>query len=234
MIRRSGALALLLAMLAAGLASTANAQPFDPPQVNVRVEGIHRTLFEGFVNATIHKVDGHDGTGPHRCNGKNGGAHKTPLPAFTAAFDNAARQYKLSWHAKWFQSFDDFVIDRVGPDSNTSSKFWDLELNWHFLTAGGCQQEVKEGDKLLIAYNSYGEALLKLNGPGQALAGKSFKVKVVNGRDGTPVKGAKVHGHKTNSNGRVKVKFAHAGTFRLKARKPGTIRSNSIFVTVKP
>ncbi len=234
MIRRSGAIALLLTMLAVALASTASAQSFDPPQVNVRVEGIHKTLFEGFVNATIHKVDGHDGTGAHRCNGKNGGAHKTPVPTFTAAFDSATRQSNLSWHGKWYPSFEDFVIDRVGPDASTSSKFWNLELNWQDLNVGGCQQQVKNGDKLLIAYNAFGKALLELNGPHKAHVGKSFKVRVVNGRDGSAVKGAKVRGHETNSQGRVKLKIDHTGTFRLKARKPGTIRSNSIWVTVKP
>lgn len=233
MIRRSGAIALL-ALSLFGIAQTASAQPADPPQVNVRVEGVHKTLFEGFVNATIHKVDGHDGTGKHKCDGTNGGASKTPGPTFTAAFDNAMRMSKISWLGSWSKQFEDFLITKVGPDSSTNSKFWNLSRNWQDLQVGGCQDEVNEGDKLLIAYNAFGKVLLKLSGPKQAHSGKTFKVKVVNGRNGDPVQGAKIRGHKTNAKGIVKLTVKSPGVTRLKARKAGTIRSNSIFVSVQP
>jgi hypothetical protein len=239
MIRRFGAIALL-ALPLFGIAQTAGAQPADPPQVNVRVEGIHKTLFEGFVNATIHKVDGHDGTGKHKCNGTNGGASKTPVRTFTAAFDSAMRLSKTGWLGNWSDQFQDFLISRVGPDSSTTTKFWNLDRYnrkthaWEDLQVGGCQQKVKEGDKLLIAYNAFGKVLLKLSGPKHTHSGKAFKVKVVNGRNGDPVQGAKVRGHKTNAKGIVKLTVKNPGVTRLKARKSGTIRSNSLFVSVQP
>src|SRR5947208_3271457 len=81
-----------------------------------------------------------------------------------------------------------------------------------------------------VAYNAFGKPLLKLTGPQHAHTGKAFSVKVVNGRDGTPVQGAKLRGHKTNANGKVKLVVNKTGTVRLKARKPGTIRSNELDV----
>src|SRR5438874_2095119 len=93
---------------------------------------------------------------------------------------------------------------------------------------------VHRGDHVLVAYNAFGKPLLKLAGPQHAHTGKAFSVKVVNGRDGTPVQGAKLRGHKTNANGKVKLVVNKTGTVRLKARKPGTIRSNELDVAVGP
>jgi hypothetical protein len=230
MIRRSGALALLVFALAV-VPQTAAAKSI---KVNVRVEGAHKTLFEGNIKTAVHKVNGHDKTGKHRCDGTNGGATTTPAPTVTGAFDNASRQSKLTWHGKWFSSFEDFLIDRVGPDSNTKTKFWNLELNWQDLQNGGCHTKVHKGDYVLVSYNGFGKPLLKLTGPTHAHTGKAFTVKIVNGRDGTPVQGAKLRGHKTNANGKVKLVVNQTGTVRLKARKPGTIRSNELDVAVGP
>ena len=230
MIRRSGALALLAFVLAV-VPQTAAAKSI---KVNVRVEGAHKTLLEGNIKTTVHKVNGHDNTGSHKCNGTNGGANRKAGPTVTGAFDDAARGAELTWHGKWFSSFEDFVIDRVGPDASTTTKFWNLDLNWQDLQRGGCQVKVHRGDHVLVAYNAFGKPLLKLTGPQHAHTGKAFSVKVVNGRDGTPVQGAKLRGHKTNANGKVKLVVNKTGTVRLKARKPGTIRSNELDVAVGP
>ena len=227
MIRRSGALALLAFVLAV-VPQTAAAKSI---KVNVRVEGAHKTLFEGNIKTTVHKVNGHDNTGSHKCNGTNGGANKKAGPTVTGAFDDAARGAQLTWHGKWFSSFEDFVIDRVGPDASTTTKFWNLDLNWQDLQRGGCQVKVHKGDHVLVAYNAFGKPLLKLTGPQHAHTGKAFSVKVVNGRDGTPVQGAKLRGH---TNGKVKLTINKTGTVRLKARKPGTIRSDELDVAVGP
>ena len=231
MIRRSGAIALLVLPLALIPQVAAAAKSTS---VNVRVEGIHKTLFEGDVKTTVHKVNGHDGTGAHKCNGTNNGANKKAGPTVTGAFDDAVRSTSTAWHGKWYPSFHDFVIDRVGPDSATTTKFWNLELNWQDTSLGGCQQEVKKGDQVLIAYDAFGKPLLELTGPKQAHQGKKFAVKVVNGRNGDPIAGAKVGGHATNSKGKVRLKIGHTGTVRLKAKKPGTIRSNELDVVVQP
>ncbi|MBV9213458.1 MAG: hypothetical protein JOZ25_07400, partial [Actinobacteria bacterium] len=129
---------------------------------------------------------------------------------------------------------DDFLIDRVGPDSNTSTQFWDLELNWQDLTNGGCHVKVHKGDHVLVAYNAFGKPLLKLTGPKHAHAGQAFTVKVVNGRNGDAVEGAKVGGHKTNSKGKATLVVSKTGKLRLKAHSSGAIRSNALDVVVGP
>jgi hypothetical protein len=230
MIRRSGALVLLVLALAV----VPQAAAAKSIKVNVRVEGAHKTLFEGNVRTTVHKVNGGDGTGSHKCNGTNGGANTTAGPTVTGAFDDATRASQLTWHGKWYPSFEDFVIDRVGPDSSTTTKFWNLDLNWQDLQRGGCQVKVHKRDDVLVAYNAFGKALLKLSGPKHAHAGTKFLVKVVNGRDGTPVQGARVRGHTTNSKGKVTLTINKTRTVHLKARKPGTIRSNELDVVVGP
>jgi hypothetical protein len=230
MIRRSGAIALLVLPLLASSSTAALAK--KSVTVNVRVEGVHKTLFEGDVKSTVHKVNGHDGTGAHKCDGTNNGASKKPGTTLTDAFDNGAHQFNVTWRGKWFQSFDDFEITKVGPDSNTSSKFWSLELNWKDTSVGGCQQKVKKGDHVLVAFDGFGKPLLELEGPKHGHAGKAFHVKVINGRNGAPVAGAKVFGHKTDSHGKAKIVVDHTGTVRLKARKKGTIRSNELDVAI--
>ena len=230
MIRRSGAIALLVLPLLATSSTAALAK--KSVTVNVRVEGVHKTLFEGDVKTTVHKVNGHDGTGAHKCDGTNNGASKKPGPTLTGAFDDGTREFNTTWRGKWFQSFEDFEITRVGPDSSTTTKFWSLELNWKDTSVGGCQQKVKKGDQVLVAFNGFGKPLLELEGPKHAQAGKAFRVKVVNGRTNDPVEGARVFGHKTNSHGKLKIVVNHTGTVRLKARKQGTIRSNELDVAI--
>ena len=227
MTKRFGALAVLVLALAAAAPAVAK-----PIAVNVRVEGRHKTIFEGTVKTTIHPVDGGDGTGAHKCDGTNNGASSTPGPTVTGAFDDGATLNHVSWHGTWFPSFEDFLIDRVGPDSATSSKFWELDLNYKSLNVGGCQQKVSPHDRVIVAFDGFGRPLLKLKGPKEATAGKSFRVRVVNGRNGHPVQGATVRGEKTDKHGRVRITVKHTGLVRLKARKHGTIRSNEWDVAV--
>jgi hypothetical protein len=228
MIRRSGALALLIAALACVPAAAA------PVEVNVRIEGIHKTLFDGKVLDKVHKVNGSDGTGKHKCDGTNGGANATPAPTLFGAFDLAVHKASLTWTGKWSSGFQDFGIDRVGPDKNdtTGGRYWGQALNFKDTQLGGCQIQVKKGDHVLIAYNSFGHAKLKLKGPKQATAGKAFQVTVLNGENGKPFQGASVRGKTTDAQGHAKVTFAKAGKHRLKARAKDAIRSNALKVNV--
>jgi len=230
MIRRSGAIALLVLPLLATSSTAALAK--KSVTVNVRVEGVHKTLFEGDVKTTVHKVNGHDGTGAHKCDGTNNGASSTPGPTVTGGFDDGAKLARVTWGGSWSASFEDFLINRVGSDSSTSSKFWSLELNDQDLSVGGCQQKVKPHDRVLVAFDGFGRKLLELSGPKTARVGKSFQLTVVDGRSGQPVKGAKVRHRKTDKHGRVRLTLKRPGLAQLKARKFGTIRSNELDVQV--
>ena len=226
MIRRTGALALLLAVVAC-VPAAAKSIP-----VNVRVEGAHSTLFEGRVLVGVHKVNSGDGTGAHKCDGTNGGANKTPGPTLLGAFDHALELAGISWLGKFSTDFQDFTIDRVGPDASDTkhARYWGQVLNFRDTQVGGCQQQIEAGDKVLVAYNSYGHPKLKLRGPHRATAGQPFQVTVVDGATGKPYKGATVRKNHTDAQGHVQVMLPRAGTYRFKARDFGAVRSNALEV----
>jgi hypothetical protein len=226
MIRRSGALALLLAAVACAPA-VAKQVP-----VNVRIEGQRSTLFEGRLLARVHKVDSGDGTGGHTCDGTNGGANSTPAPTLLGAFDQAVRSSFLSWSGAYSTGFQDFTIDRVGPDSSDTktNRYWGQALNFKDTQLGGCQIQVKSGDQVLIAFNSFGHPKLKLAGPRQVAAARPFTVTVFDGEKGKPVAGAIVRGRSTGPRGRVRLTLPEEGTYRFKARAKDAIRSNALTV----
>jgi hypothetical protein len=221
MIRRTGALALLIAALACVPAAA------KPVTVHVRVEGKNKTLLAGKFSVGVHKVDGSDGTGKHKCDGTNGGANAKPGPTLIGAFDIAVRQKSIPWIGKWSTDFEDFELDKIGPDANDTAggRYWGQALNLKDTQLGGCQIHVKDGDRVLIAYNSFGHPKLRLTGPKQVTAGKSFEVTVTNGETGKPFKGAAVHGKTTGAKGHAKITLSKAGDHRLKARAKDAIRS---------
>src|SRR5919199_782522 len=115
------------AMPAALVASAAFAAPAlaVPAAVTLRVEGPTTTTFEGSVT-----TDGHDVTtasgGTHHCDGTNGGVNPTPGPSATAALDDGAKLGGFTWDGTYSSGFDDYLISRIGPDSQTASQFWAL------------------------------------------------------------------------------------------------------------
>jgi hypothetical protein len=214
--------ALTAALVAAAPAAAA------PVTVNLRVEGATGTIWDGPVTTDGHAIE-QDKAGPQPCDGTNNGAHPTPGPTVTSTLDDA-----LAWDGTWSNSLKDFEITRIGPDANTNTKFWGLALDFQQLQVGGCQQQVKAGDQVLIAYDLFSKKhLLKLTGPSRATEGKKFKVKVVDGQNGQPVAGAKVGVEKTNAKGIATTSFSGHGRAVLKATKADSVRSNALIVQVK-
>ncbi|MDX6643164.1 MAG: hypothetical protein QOD76_1126 [Solirubrobacteraceae bacterium] len=228
---RSLGLAVLAIAATAAPASAAN----DPIRVHVRVEGKTQTLFDGNVLTKGHAIDAQDGTGPHKCDGTNNHVNATPGPTVFAAFDDGRAKAHLTWAGKWFSSFEDFSIARIGPDSSdtTNNRYWGQVVNYKDTDLGGCQQQIKPGDDVVFAYDSFGKPKLKLTGPKTATVDKSFVVKVIDGQAGKPFKGAKVGGGKTNKKGLARVTFHHTGGRALKASATGAIRSNRLKVKVR-
>jgi hypothetical protein len=224
---RTLAVLAALAMLAAFTATSAHAI-----KVNVRVEGKTKTLLERNVDTVAHDVTA-DGSGPHKCDGTNAGASATPAPTLTGAFDDAARKESLSWSGTWNQSFEDFLIDKVGPDASTSSQFWGTVLNFRDTDAGGCQVKVEQGDQILIAFDSFGKTKLELTGVRGSRSGKVFALFVLDGTTDKPIAGARVAGRTTNSQGRVLLRIEKRGLYRFKATRADSIRSNQWKVRIK-
>jgi hypothetical protein len=214
--------ALATALLVAAPAAAA------PTSVNLRVEGPAGTIFDGPVTTDGHPIE-KDRFGPQPCDGTNNGAHPTPGPTVTSTLDD-----ELAWDGKWSPSLNDFQVTRIGPDAQTSTKFWGLVLNFQELQVGGCQQQVKAGDQVLFAYDLFSmKHILKLTGPSNAKSGKKFKVKVVDGQNGKPVPGAKVGVVKANSKGVATTSFRGKGRAVLKATAPQSVRSNALIVKIK-
>jgi hypothetical protein len=234
---RNGTLAVLIAALACAAPATAS-----PTKVNVRVEGAKKTIFEGAVTTDGHALT-KDASGPHPCDGTNGGANPTPGATLTAALDDATKLSGLDWTGSWDDSFKDFLVNSIGPDAASSTNFWGYALNGIPTSVGGCQQQVKAGDEVLFYYGGTFKYILHASGPSKVRAGKLFHVKVIAYETsydaaGTattvkkPIGGAKVGSKKTNSKGIATLRFRTAGTKRLKARRASSVRSNQVTVKV--
>jgi hypothetical protein len=223
---RIGTLAVLTTVLACAPAYAA------PTKVKVRVEGASKTIFEGNVRTDAHPVTG-DASGPHTCDGTNGGAHPTPGPTATGALDTASKRAGFDWQGSWDDSFQDFIVNRIGPDAATSSQFWGVAVDGKPLEVGGCQFQVTTGDEVLWAYDLFNKKnVLLLRGGRKTRVGRRFRVKVKDGKTGDPVKGARVGGRRTNAKGVARLRFRVHGVKRLKARRGDSIRSNQLRVKV--
>ena len=225
---RIGTLAVLTSALA--LAPAAEAAP---TKVKVRVEGEKRTIFERSVTTDAHPVDGGDGSGAHTCDGTNGGANVVAGPTATGALDTASSGGGFPWSGSWSDDFEDFVVNDVGGDAATSSKFWGVAVNRKPLQIGGCQYQVAAGDEVLWAYDLFSKKyVLRLRGFKRTRVGRAYRAKVIDGQTGDPVAGARVGGRRTNRRGVAVLRFKTRGTKRLKARHADAVRSNLIRVKV--
>jgi len=132
---------LWAAALLAALLTCASAQA-APVTVNLRVEGSTSTIFEGPVTTDGKVID--KGDGPHPCDGTNLGTNPSPGPTMTSALDDAP--IAGAWAGTWFPGFEDFGIDRIGPDATDNvSLFWGYALNYTYPQVGGCQQDERPG-----------------------------------------------------------------------------------------
>jgi hypothetical protein len=228
-IRGTHAVALAVLAVAAPAAAAA------PVSVNLRVEGRSATIFDGSVTTDGHNITTPAGGGPHPCDGTNNGAHPAPGPTPTAALDDGARLNGFDWDGNWFDGFQDFAVSRVAGESETSTQFWGLVVNYKFATTGGCQTRVNQGDEVLWVFDAFSKThVLKLAGPNAATTGAPVTVTVTDGGDGSPQAGATVGGAQTAADGKATLSFPEAGVFRLKAERADSVRSNALTLCVDP
>jgi len=218
------------ALAALGLALACPSALAAPATVNLRVEGASDTIFEAKVRTDGHAIE-QDKNGPQPCDGTNGGANPTPGPTVTSALDDA-----VAWDGTYNPSFSDFLVNRIGSDAATDTKFWGTALNGTPTELGGCQVQVKAGDDVLWAYDMFSaKQFLELSGPRTARLNKPFKVKVTDAKNGgKAVKGASVSGvAKTNSKGEATIVGNDKGLLLVKAERRGAVRSNALVVRVR-
>lgn len=222
--------ALLLLLVGAPVAEAV------PVTVNLRVEGLNRTVFDGPVTTDAHVVTS-AAAGPHTCDGTNGAAEPAPGPTATGALDDAAKLVGFTIDGPYGNfGIDDYFIERVADEQiDPMTQFWSLWINHAFSDKGGCQKRVLAGQDVLWAAVPFSvDVPLKLTGPAAARTGQPVQVQVLDGQKGTPQAGATVGGATTGADGLASLTFDAAGIYRLKAEKPGTIRSNTIAVCVDP
>jgi len=201
--------------------------------VILRVEGADRTIFEGPVLTRGHNITTASG-GSHRCNGLNNNENSKPGPTCTSALDDASRSHnRFTYDGTFFAEFEDYFITRIGTSAQTSTQFWGLLLNFQFTPVGGCQQEVKNGQEVLWAFDAFNKQyFLKASGPLLVQKNKPTKYHVVDGTTGNSVAGATLGGASTDANGEATLTFNSFGEHTLKAEHPNGIRSNALPVIV--
>ena len=202
-----------------------------PAQVDVRVEGSAATPFEQTITTDAKSVVQ---AGESRvCDGTNGGANPAPGPTMTGALDDAAQLGGFGWEGTWYDSFEDFYIDRIGPDSTAGTRNWGLVLNWQQTERGGCQTRIGPGDELLFAYDIFTKIhLLELIAPQAAKVGEAFQVKVVDGANGEPIAGAAIEGELTGADGLATLAYESPGLRNPKATRADSVRSNAASVCI--
>ena len=230
-IARTGALA---ALYLAALCAPATAAPTT---VQLRIEGDSSTIYEGPITTDGHQIQ-KDSSGFHPCDGTNGGVNPSPGATMTSALDDAAETNGFVWNGPWNDGFQDFFINQIGSDQNTSdfSKSWGYVLNRRAPDVGGCQQQVAAGDRVIFVYGAFGQPLLELEAPARASTGESFAVKVLAVDSGSaavsPASGARVGGQTTGAEGTASLRFDTPGVRRFKATRSDAIRSNAAEVCV--
>lgn len=228
-IRRSLLLASLLALIVPAAVSAA------PTAVDVRIEGISGTIFDGPVTTDGKQVTTPTG-GTHTCDGTNGGANPSPGPTPITALNDAAAKGGFTWDGTWYDSFSDYTADRIGPDSKSLTQFWGLFINSEYAEVGGCQFRIAAGDEVLWAYDAYSrqQGVLSLAGDGSTQPGVPVTVQVTKARTGTPVEGATIDSQTTAADGSAQLAFTEPGTYRLKAEHPQYVRSRALTICVDP
>jgi hypothetical protein len=232
------------------LTSTASAAPIT---VNLRVEGSAGTLYEGPISTEAVGLPGFTTTSSpeaHPCdvshNGGNEGFATSGANATTALRDGALAS-GLAFDAKWFSSFNDFEVNKVGPDTNGGEAegfpSWGYAVNYTTANVGGCQFQLAPGNEVLWAYNYFNlPHLLSLTGPASVGTGSPFTVHVVDGRTGEAIAGATIgtlsggvttplqSATRTDATGNATVTLTTAGPVALKATEPSSVRSNGLTV----
>jgi hypothetical protein len=230
------ALAVIAVLVPASLAAAA------PVTVNLRIEGPASTVFEGPITTDVRPFQFTAGadTAPHQCDGTGpaGGTNPSavPVPTRGAALTAAALAARFSVTGSFNTTFGSPSFASVGgqptPFDTATGAFLVEYQNGAEAQRGSCGDPIANGDDVLYAYGPESIPLLRLTGPAVATAGAPAALRVVDQRTGAPVAGAAVGGATTDSAGNAAVTFTATGVQRLKATKPGAIRSNALLVGV--
>lgn len=113
-------------------------------------------------------------------------------------------------------------------------------MNYVFTPEGACETEVQSSDELLWAFNAFNVQYFLRVQPTQmpvVLTPGQTRTFVVQGSDGvgnfSPISGASFAGQVSDGNGNVQFTAPMApGTYRYKATRSDSIRSNAVTIVV--
>jgi hypothetical protein len=158
------AVASLVTILAASVAQA------SPTQVNVRIEGKTKTLFEGPILTEGHDVHSSEPDGgnaaedlaEHPCDGinpldlQNVSPGPTPTAASVDAMSLIGETEQLD--GQWYPGFEDYFVKRWGSEEENAEKegkSWGILVNNVYTNVGGCQYELSVGDEVLWIFNAF-------------------------------------------------------------------------------
>ena len=232
----ASALALPLGAQASVSAGAAKASGL---QAGVRVEGISKSLLAETTVLTKATSLDPDGKPADTCEGDTA----------AVALQDATKGH---WTAGTFSSGLGYPVLGVEGESYpfTSSYYWSFWIDNKPATTGICGATLHHGDKLLFfpqcsqesetacPQGMFDPSVLKIKHPGKAKAGKAVEVNVsaLANFTGKPSPGAGVkltaggRTATTNASGKAKLKFAKAGSYKIVASAPNSVRDE---LTVK-
>jgi hypothetical protein len=201
--------------------------------INMRIEGMSETIYEGLLTTGPMDITTPSG-GAHRCDSTNNNANPVPDGTPTTGLISSGALCGFGFDGTYSNSFQDYFITSIGDSTQTATQFWGLLVNYQFTPTGGCQFAVYNGDEVLWAFDAFNaNAFLKVTPPtAQVAVGGIVTFRVTDGSTGDPIGGASFNGELSDANGDLQTYFPTAGTFRYKATKDGTIRSNGVIITV--
>src|SRR5215208_273104 len=236
MLNRLRRTALPVALVVLSLAAAPAAMAV-PVTVNLRVEGVSDTIFDGQVVTDAHRTTTPSDGIARPCDGTNSGGASTPTAI--GALDDGSKAAGFVWDANWDSGFGDYYpFLQIGSETiDSSSHYLAFYLNWVYADLGGCSQPVTQDDEVLFAHSNFSQSkVLRLSGPTTATTGESVTVHVeeFDGFNGTPATGASVRGATTGADGSATLSFSQKGIYRLKAERSDAVRSNSVVLCVDP
>ncbi len=162
MLRRATATAAV-ALTTLFCAQSAAAAPID---VNVRVEGVQTTIFDGVVRSDGRALRASSDDQPRTCDGTNNGVNPTPAATATGATVTGMEALGHDFDGDWYPGYDDYFITRFGPERDSSTSWWGVLVNRLFTSVGGCQFQVADGDDVLWVNDAFsGRPFLWIGAP---------------------------------------------------------------------
>ena len=223
--------ACILLALAAG-ATSAHAAPLT---AKLRIEGPTSTLYEGWVTTDVRPFHYTGDATMHDCDGTSGTGGTSPTPVVTRGTVMAAAiDGGLQANGTWFSfgpSFDTIAGQSVAFNATTNEYLVEYD-HGTYASTGACSDPITNGEEVLFAYGDGTNMALSLTGPVSTNVGEPAAFVVRNAANNVGQSGATVGSATSDANGVAMVTFPGAGTYALKASKPGTIRSNAVVICV--